>query len=62
MFGALGRGSNLQGANIERGEEEASTRAVNHYLSIELRESRARSLRRANAKNFLRKFLKRARE
>ena len=64
-FGDLapGCGSNLQGANIERGEEEASTRAVNHYLAEGLRERGARSLRRANAKNFLlRKFLKRARE
>ena len=54
-FGDLapGCGSNLQGANTERGEEEASTRAVNHYLSTELREWSARSLRRANAKNFL---------
>ena len=52
-FGDLapGCGSNLQGANIERGEEEASTRAVNHYFPAELREWSARSLRRANAKN-----------
>ena len=54
-FGVLapGCGSNLQGANTERGEEEASTRAVNHYFPTKLREWSARSLRRANAKNFL---------
>jgi len=38
MYGVPGQVFNLWSANIERGEEEAATRAVNHYFAAGLRE------------------------